>query len=54
MISEGRIFASRKSFENAEFEFSAKRFGSPYSSTVPLDKTRILQKENELFVDQII
>ncbi len=42
VISEGRIFASRKSLENADFGFSAKRFGSSYSCTLPLDKTRIL------------
>ncbi len=45
MTSDGRMFASRKSFENAEFEFAAKRFGSSYSSTLPLDKTRILHKQ---------
>lgn len=39
------IFASRNSFENAEFGFSARVFGSSYSCTWPLDKTRILYRK---------
>jgi hypothetical protein len=44
VMSDGRIFASRKSLTNAEFGFAAKRVGSSYSCTQPSDKTRILDK----------
>lgn len=47
MISEGRIFASRKSFVNAELGFSAKRLGSSYSCKAPLAKTRILYNQRK-------
>ncbi|CAF5118221.1 unnamed protein product, partial [Rotaria sp. Silwood1] len=43
-ISDGRIFASCKSFANTELGFAAKLTGSPYSSKQPFDKTRTLNK----------
>jgi hypothetical protein len=54
LISEGRIFASRQSFENCDLGFAAKRCVSSYSSTLPLDKTRILYKQKRSSIDQII
>ena len=54
MTSEDRIFASSNNFEKAESEFSAKRFGSSYSCTLPLDNTRILYKQESSYIHQII
>ena len=43
-MSNGRIFASRKSFANAEFGSATKLTGAPYSFKQSFDKTRILKK----------
>jgi hypothetical protein len=52
-MSDGRICASRKSLENAELEFCAKRLGSSNSCTLPLDKTKILHKQKKVFIDRM-